>query len=82
MPYTICQGCMASWSSATDFSQHTFHFEDSLLVTCPRCPRLSDRAAGAPVSELRGLQEGRAPDSGERSPGKEDADAVHPPEES
>jgi hypothetical protein len=58
------------------------HIADAELdmISCPKCPLPLDYSMGAPDPNT-GLQPGRAPDRGERSPGPGDSDAVHPPEE-
>lgn len=56
-------------------------FDAGLVMDgCPKDPMPFDPSMGAPDPNT-GLQPGRAPDSGERSPGPGDADAIHPPEE-
>jgi len=56
------------------------HAAGLTMVECPKDPLLHDPSMGA-LDLNTGLQPGRAPDSGERSPGPGDSDATHPPED-
>jgi hypothetical protein len=89
----FCQGCGAKWTFNEGFDAEMFYFASSTgelakptspahiaaadltLVACPKDPMPQDESMGAPGED--GLQPGRSPDSGERSPGPGDSDALH-----